>query len=47
MSSLENEKDERENVGYYLSKVEMKDNNIKINDQNVFDQSINSDTKHM
>ena len=25
----------------------MKDNNIKINGQNVFDQSINSDTKHM
>ena len=32
-------------TGYYLPKVDIKDYNVKIDDRNVFDQSINDYTK--
>lgn len=46
VSSLE-KKNRKKPARYYLPKIEIKGNNVKINGTNVFDQSVNSDTKHM
>ena len=46
VSSLE-KKNRKKPARYYLPKIEIKGNNVKINGTNAFDQSVNSDTKHM
>ena len=43
--SFENDADRRENTGYYLRKVEIKDYNVKTDNINLFDQPINNDIK--
>ena len=43
--SFQNENDITTHTGYYLSKVETKDYNVKIDSKNIFDQPINSDAK--
>ena len=40
-------KNSKKPARYYRPKIEIKGNNVKINGTNVFDQSVNSDTKHM
>ena len=42
---FENEDGRTEHAGYYLSKVERKEYNVKIDGRNLFDQPINDDIK--
>ena len=42
---FENENDRTAHTGHYLSKVEIKDYNVKIDGRNFFDQPINDDIK--
>ena len=43
--SSENENDRTSHSNYYLPKVEKKDDNVKIDGRNLFDQPINNDIK--
>ena len=43
--SFEKENDKKTHAEYDLSKVEIKDYNVKINGKNLFDQPMNNDTK--
>ena len=43
--SFENENGRISHSNYYLSQVEIKDYNVKIDAKNFFDESINNDTK--
>ena len=44
---LENEKNGKVDTGYFLPKVEIKDYNVTIGAQNLFDQSVKNDLKHI
>ena len=43
--SFENDTDRTTHTWYYLPKLELEDNNVKIDGRNLFDQPINNDIK--
>ena len=44
---FENKNDRIVHTGYFLAKVEIKDYNVVIDGQSLFDQPIKNDEKHM